>query len=245
VDKPEKVTLLDNLNFTTSYNIFAEEFKWRPVSMSARTTLFNRKLSINANGSLDPYGTDSINGRLQRINKFAISQNDQLFRLTRFGVSMNISFRSQAGGDDDQEQQETTNISNAGLPVDEFGNPVGDMFGYNYVDFSIPWSISASYSFNYSKPLDRKTLTQTLSLNGDFSLTPKWKISYRTGYDFQRKEFSLTSFRIHRDLHCWEMSLHLIPFGPNKSYHFTINVKSTILKDLKFDKKSSPWDRYN
>lgn len=245
VDEPEKVTLLDNMNFSTGYNLFAEEFKWRPVSMNARTTLFNRKLSINANGSLDPYGTDTINGRLQRINEFAISKNNKLFRLTRFGVSMNISFRSEAGGEDEEDPQETTNISNAGLPVDEFGNPVGDMFGYNYVDFSVPWSISAAYSFNYSKPLDRKTLTQTLSLNGDFSLTPKWKISYRTGYDFQRKEFSLTSFRIHRDLHCWEMSLHLIPFGPNKSYHFTINVKSTILKDLKFDKKSSPWDRYN
>ncbi len=245
VGKTEKVMLLDNLSFNTGYNIFAEEYNWRPVSMNARTTLFNRKLSINANGSLDPYGTDTINGRLQRVNEFAFSKNSKLFRLTRFGVSMNISFRSEAGGSGEEGQEESANISNAGLPVDEFGNPVGDMFGYNYVDFSVPWSVSAAYSFNYSKPLDRKTLTQTISLNGDFSLTPKWKISYRTGYDFERKEFSLTSFRIHRDLHCWEMSLHLIPFGPNKSYHFTINVKSTILKDLKFDKKSSPWDRYN
>ena len=245
VGKTEKVMLLDNLSFNTGYNIFAEEYNWRPVSMNARTTLFNRKLSINANGSLDPYGTDTINGRMQRVNEFAFSKNSKLFRLTRFGVSMNISFRSEAGGNDEKGEEESTNISNAGLPVDEFGNPVGDMFGYNYVDFSVPWSVSAAYSFNYSKPLDRKTLTQTISLNGDFSLTPKWKISYRTGYDFERDEFSLTSFRIHRDLHCWEMSLHLIPFGPNKSYHFTINVKSTILKDLKFDKKSSPWDRYN
>lgn len=245
VGKTEKVMLLDNLSFNTGYNIFAEEYNWRPVSMNARTTLFNRKLSINANGSLDPYGTDTINGRMQRVNEFAFSKNSKLFRLTRFGVSMNISFRSEAGGRDEKGEEESTNISNAGLPVDEFGNPVGDMFGYNYVDFSVPWSVSAAYSFNYSKPLDRKTLTQTISLNGDFSLTPKWKISYRTGYDFERNEFSLTSFRIHRDLHCWEMSLHLIPFGPNKSYHFTINVKSTILKDLKFDKKSSPWDRYN
>ena len=245
VGKTEKVMLLDNLSFNTGYNIFAEEYNWRPVSMNARTTLFNRKLSINANGSLDPYGTDTINGRMQRVNEYAFSKNSKLFRLTRFGVSMNISFRSEAGGRDEKGEEESTNISNAGLPVDEFGNPVGDMFGYNYVDFSVPWSVSAAYSFNYSKPLDRKTLTQTISLNGDFSLTPKWKISYRTGYDFERNEFSLTSFRIHRDLHCWEMSLHLIPFGPNKSYHFTINVKSTILKDLKFDKKSSPWDRYN
>lgn len=245
VGKTEKVMLLDNLSFNTGYNIFAEEYNWRPVSMNARTTLFNRKLSINANGSLDPYGTDTINGRMQRVNEYAFSKNSKLFRLTRFGVSMNISFRSEAGGNDEKGEEESTNISNAGLPVDEFGNPVGDMFGYNYVDFSVPWSVSAAYSFNYSKPLDRKTLTQTISLNGDFSLTPKWKISYRTGYDFERDEFSLTSFRIHRDLHCWEMSLHLIPFGPNKSYHFTINVKSTILKDLKFDKKSSPWDRYN
>ncbi|MEN9339778.1 MAG: hypothetical protein RIQ62_1090, partial [Bacteroidota bacterium] len=42
-----------------------------------------------------------------------------------------------------------------------------------------------------------------------------------------------TSFTIYRDLHCWEMRLNLIPFGLLKSYNFTLNVKSTVLQDLK------------
>jgi len=42
-----------------------------------------------------------------------------------------------------------------------------------------------------------------------------------------------TSFEIFRDLHCWEMHLNLIPFGYLRSYNFTLNVKSSVLQDLK------------
>ena len=53
--KPKKVKLIDNFNITTSYNIFADEFKWAPVAMQFRTTLMNN-INISASSSFSLYG---------------------------------------------------------------------------------------------------------------------------------------------------------------------------------------------
>jgi hypothetical protein len=59
----------------------------------------------------------------------------------------------------------------------------------------------------------------------------------RTGYDFKNKDFSYTTVDVYRDLHCWEMRFNWIPLGWRKSWNFTINVKSSLLQDLKLNKK--------
>ena len=84
-------------------------------------------------------------------------------------------------------------------------------------------------------PKETKTASyiHTIRLSGDISLTPKWKIGVNTGYDFVAKEFSTTNISIHRDLHCWEMRFSVVPFGDRRSYSFTINAKSAILRDVK------------
>ena len=79
-----------------------------------------------------------------------------------------------------------------------------------------------------------------MRVSGDFSLTPKWKITYSSGYDFKMKEITATSLSIHRDLHCWEMSLSTVPFGDFTYFEFNIHVTSNVLKDLKYDKR---WDK--
>ena len=53
--EPEKLTLINNLNFSTSYNMAADSLKWSPVRMTAGTDLFNKKLKLNINATLDPY----------------------------------------------------------------------------------------------------------------------------------------------------------------------------------------------
>src|SRR5690606_39582564 len=82
----------------------------------------------------------------------------------------------------------------------------------------------------------------TLNLYGDLSITPKWKIQYNTGYDFQAQKITLTQFNIYRDLHCWDMSFGWIPFGTYRSYTFTLRIKASVLQDLKLTKRN---DYYN
>ena len=73
----------------------------------------------------------------------------------------------------------------------------------------------------------------TFSFGGDFNLTQQWKIAVTSGYNFSEKQLQVTSIDIYRDLHCWEMRLGAVPFGPRKNYNFTLNVKASVLQDLK------------
>lgn len=226
----KKIKLLESFRIQSSYNIFADSMRWSMIQLSARTKVFNNKVNINLSGTLDPY---AISPSAVRYNKY----HGGVGRLTRVTASSGIQFSSDNG----KKKAEKNDRLNG--HYDE------------YMDFEVPWSISLDYTFNYSKnyspnpaanairPLSKTTISQMIRINGDFSLTPRWKLGYSTGYDFQQKEVTATSFNITRDLHCWEMTFSCIPFGTHQSYNFQINVRSSLLQDLKLTKKDSWYDR--
>jgi hypothetical protein len=174
--------------------------------------------------SFDPYITDTLG---QRINQFEYDVNGRLARLTSANASLSAGI---AGGKNDEKKKKME---------EENMNPA------DYIDFSVPWSLNVSYSLTYSKPNERSTpeTRQHVSFSGDISLTQRWKIGYSSGYDFQAHDFTYSSFSFYRDMHCWEMRLTWIPFGFQQSYSFQINVKSSILQDLKLTKKNDFYDR--
>ena len=63
--KDRIITILNNLNFSTAYDLAADSLKWSPVAMNAGTFLFDKKMQINLNATLDPYAL-SLDGK--RIN---------------------------------------------------------------------------------------------------------------------------------------------------------------------------------
>lgn len=225
----KKIKLLESFRLSSSYNFFADSMRWSNIQLSARTKVLNNRVNINLTGTLDPY---AINARGQRYNKYA----GGIGRLTRVSASTGIQFSSDSG----KKKEEKNDRLNG--HYDE------------YMDFEVPWNISIDYTFNYSKnysannapgatkPLSRNTISQIFRVNGDFSLTPKWKLGVSTGYDVQAKEVTATSFNITRDLHCWEMTFSCIPFGTHQSYNFQINVRSSLLQDLKLTKRDSWYD---
>ena len=118
-----------------------------------------------------------------------------------------------------------------------------------YAQFSMPWNISLNYNmrvtqdeFNEDKMDYDKKITADVSISGNIELTKKWGINFSTGYSFDDKELSHTNIRISRDLHCWNMSFNLVPIGTYKSYFFTIAVNSSMLRDLKYEKRSHARD---
>ncbi|WP_299523247.1 putative LPS assembly protein LptD, partial [uncultured Lutibacter sp.] len=100
--EPEKVTLINNLNFSTSYNMAADSLKWSPVRMTAGTDLFNKKLKLNINATLDPYALTAAG---KRINTFNVNNGGSLFRLTNAGLTMNYDLASSKSDGKNSKQQ--------------------------------------------------------------------------------------------------------------------------------------------
>jgi len=235
----KKIPILQGLSFNGNYNFVADSFKLSNINFSGRTSLFEQKLGINFNGSFDPYEYDEVN--LRRVNSFSI-KNGVLARLVSFGLSMDYSLNSDAAKNRN-ENIDALNEDTKNMTQDQRQQLSRISSDPNaFVDFKVPWNVAASFSFYYSKPGVTSSVTSTLNLYGDVNLTPKWKVQYNTGYDFQAKKITLTQFNIYRDLHCWDMSFGWIPFGTYRSYTFTLRVKASILQDLKLNKRN---DYYN
>ena len=216
----KKVKLLESFRLSISYNPFADSMNFSNISINARTKILNNKVDLNFSGTIDPYAIDTNN---VRYNKY----HGKLGRLTNATISTNFSFSADNG----QNKEKKNDL-------------VGGFYD-DYVDFDVPWNISISYNLTYSKPSPYKspTISQIINFSGDLSLTPKWKLTFQSGYDIKNKEVTSTSFSVTRDLHCWEMTFNCMPFGQHQSYNFEIHVRSSLLRDLKLTKRDSWYDR--
>lgn len=252
----KKITLLNNLNFSTSYNIAADSLKWSTVSVTAGTQIFNNKLSINSSAKLDPY---AINSSGNKINTFNIHNNGSLFRLTSANLTLSYSLSNKdfdKSIDKEDKKEDMQNEQNSDL----FGKSMTDNFTDDQSEGStkeeentredektvlyqnkIPWSLRLSYSGTYSNRNRESEITNSsLMFSGDIELTPKWKIGASSGFDFVSKGFSYTQLRFSRDLDSWKVNFNWVPFGTRTSYYFYIGIKSPILSDLKYEKRSTP-----
>jgi hypothetical protein len=237
--KFRKVKLIDNLSFSSSYNLVADSFNLAPIAIRARTTVAG--VSVNLGTTLDQYILDDD---YSRVNKFAWNEKSGLARLgrvTRANLSFGMKFKSKdkkRGGAEEGKDAEDPEIEEELLP------PIFD----SYYDFSMPWDFGFDYSLNYTGPSssypDGK-ITQTLGLRGNVSITEKWKLSANTNFDLEEFEFAFTTFNLTRDLHCWNMSFNFVPFGFRQSYSFTISASSSMLQDLKLQKQQSHYDNSN
>jgi len=253
IDELEKVKILDNLSFSTSLNIFHSDSltpAWTPINFNGSTRVFKDKLNLSFRGVLDPFGYDTASNR-SRTRETYFAQTGKPVRLTAFSVSagFRLSSQKQTSGrtDDQQALDRESQLNNREMSLDDpmSSNAMNQEEYYGtYVDFDIPWSLRVDYSFSYTKPQEEVKLVQTVRASGDFSLTPNWKIGFNTGYDLDSKQFTTTNLSVYRDLHCWEMRISVVPFGTYKSYNFQINAKSTILSDLKYNKRKSWVDNF-
>lgn len=225
-----KIKLLENLSFRSSYNMVADSLNWSNIQIGARTYIF-KKISLNFNASVDPYALDSntTTGVITKVNESQWSRSRDIGRLTSANLAVGFMLKGKSSNEDKTSPYATEHEL-------EYikANPEA------YIDFDVPWTFSVNYNVRYSKPQYQSDVIQTLNFSGDLSLTPKWKIGFNSGYDFELKDLSYTSVDIYRDLHCWEMRFNWIPFGQRQSYLFTIKVKSAILQDLKLTRRSIP-----
>lgn len=235
-----KVNLIDGLNFSTFYNMAVDSFNWSNLNIAYRTTLF-QKININGIMSYSPYGIDTVT--FARTKDYNINTAGNLLRFENATLAVGASFPLNT---QTKQNNQSTNTSNQ---LSDLGIDYA-----NYVDFNIPYTLRVNYNLRLNKNFKRDAITnafkdtlifgQDLNFSGDVNLTPKWKIGLQSGYDFINKNLTFTSIDIYRDLHCWEMRMNLIPFGFQKSYNFSLNVKAAVLQDLKLIRRKDFRDNF-
>ena len=255
VVEPKKIKLLNNLNLTTSYNIASDSLNWSPVRMTTGTSLFDDKLNINIGATFDPY---SLNENGSRINKLNINDNGGLFRMTSANINMGFSFSSKNSKEDKSSNSGRSNSRSGGRDDDLFGR-VDDFADSSFDDNEeedeeeeeeidsgfynnkMPWDIRLAHSLTYSNNRAQKQITNnSLMFSGNISLSKKWKIGGSSGYDFKNSGVTYTQLRFERDLDSWKMNFNWVPFSTRASWYFFIGIKSSILSDLKYDKRRIP-----
>ena len=248
--EPKKVMLLNNLNFSTNYDITADSLKWSPMRVSGGTLLFKQKMNVNFGVTLDPY---AISNTGRRIDTWNIDNGGSLFRMTSANMTLNYAFSSKDG--DDAEKKNTQGERNGGREDDLFGSNTDlsdrrqSQFGDDGEDkeaapselfkYELPWNVTLAYSLTYSNNNREKKITgNSLMVSMNTDLTPKWKIGASTGYDFVQKGVTFTQLRFERDLLSWRMDFNWVPFGDNPYWGFFIGIKSGVLSDIKWDKRN-------
>ena len=249
----KKVMLLNNFMLQTRYDFNADSLKLKETSISGGTQLFKQKMNINFAAIVDPYAIDNTGRRIDQLN---IDNGGSLLRLKQANVTLNYSFSSSDGNKNSKTSDQ--NVQNGGREDDLFGvgadlsdnrqslfgkDKDGEKEGTNseWYNTKLPWDLRIAYSMNYNNSNRQNEISsQSLMASGNIELAPRWKVGFSSGYDFVQKGVTFTQLRFERDLESWRMSFNWVPFGANTYWGFFIGISSSILSDIKYDKRQLP-----
>lgn len=260
----KKISIFDNLNFQTSYDILADSLNWSDVRVNGSTNLLN-KLNLNFGATFSLYDVGQTG---QKINQFYWSRKGGLnfADLRSYDVTFGYSFNSAGGGSTNPTGNPNSGINDlSGIGGSNMpGN--GDMMQqkdtetppalnpFTYQKFDMPWSLTLNYTYRYTKNYQqvngilktKNDYTHTINFSGSVSPSSKWRIDFSSGFDFINKKIvPTTQLNIARDLHCFNFSFNWVPMGYMQSWSFRIAVTSSMLSDiLKYEKRTSSWDNY-
>lgn len=259
----KKISLIENLSLSSSYNFAADSLRLSPLQANIMLRLV-KNFNLNINSTWDPYVYKlSPSGSPVQVNRLRIQEGRGLYRLSSAGTSFSYTFNN-----DTFKRKKNENNNNRGneedFPPDEDNehesfadlasrkrqergkSDSGDTSDSDgYAGWEVPWSLSVNYSvsygygeFDYNRLEYKGRWNQNLSFNGNIRPTKNWNLSFSASYDFNLHKLAYMNCTVSRDIHCFTMSCSFVPVGPYKSYNFHIAVKSSLLKDFKYDQRS-------
>lgn len=255
----KKISLIENFTVSQSYNFAADSLNWSNINTSLMLRLI-KNFNLNLSATWDVY-TYALNaaGNPVRVNVPRWKAGKGIGKLSSTGTSFsytfnNSTFKRKDKGNDEGENKgndpTNRNRNNASGQGNRRGSPSsdGDM-QFNpdgYMKWEVPWSLTLNYSINYGygkfnyKKMDYDgKITQNLSFSGNIQPTKNWQFNFTASYNFDTHKLAYMNCNISRNLHCFTMRASFVPVGPYKSYNFHISVDSSMLSDLKYDKRSS------
>ncbi len=264
-----KISLIDELGGSLSYNMAAKSRPWSDLSMRVRLKL-TKSYTFSMNAVFATYAYDvNENGNVYVSDHTEWSRG----RFGRFqGMSQNLSytinndtFRKLFGKKDkksdgkegeyedeeDETDPEAQNVDpeRAKARNSASGEGKQGLDEDGYVKFQLPWSLTVSYGvslrentgghFHMSRMRYGYKLTHTLNFSGNLRISHGWNVNFSSGYDFNYKRMSMTTASVSRDLHCFSMGCSMV-IAPYRSYNFTFACNAGTLADvLRWKKQSS------
>lgn len=251
---PKKVSILSNLNLSSSYNFEADSLNISPINLSGSTEII-KNLPINFSATLDPYAIDNSGTRINTLN---INNGGGLLRLTSARVNTSFSLNSEMFSKKNKKQQAAPELEAPDYGENPFaieGIPYGAAAFENDTEekkqetqplynHKLPWDARFTYVATYNNSNRQREITNhSLMFSGNLQLSSNWEVGFNSGYDFKDKGFTDTRFIFKRDLGSFRLSFDWTPFGRFERWYFFIGIKSSILSDLKWENRSQPFSR--
>lgn len=253
-----KVSLIENLQISQSYNFAADSLKWSNINTTLLLKLTrNFNLNLSAVWDVYTYGLNSA-GNPVRVNRTRLQAGKGLARLSSTGTSFSYSLNNSTFQRKKKDDTSPTNpndrdpndpMANGAVrrdEPDEHPDNAPDMGPNGYMKWSVPWNLTFNYSISYGYGQFNKKkmeydgkITQNLSVSGNIRPTANWNFSFSASYNFDTHKISYMTCNISRELHCFSMRASFLPVGPYKSFNFSISANSALLKDVKYEKRSS------
>ena len=232
-----KIQLL-NLGAGISYNFSADSLRFTPISLSYRTGIGGAGggggLDIGGDAAFDLYKlVETAPGTFTRVNKFLLSEEGRLARLTNFRISLSTSLSGQ------RKSSSPAPSAADSLAHRRMGAGYANIYQEEEPDFSIPWNLSLTLDYSENKVPGSQFRTSNVRGHLDFNLTEAWKISVNGAYDVFNRDVLAPEIQISRDLHCWLMNFEWVPTGTYRHYLFELRVKAPQLHDIKITKSGS------
>ncbi|MFG6380638.1 MAG: LPS-assembly protein LptD [Muribaculum sp.] len=261
----KKISLIENLSISQSYNFAADSMNWSNINTSLLLRLVkNFNLNLSATWDVYTYQLNSA-GNPVRVNVPRWKAGKGIGRLSSTGTSFSYTFNNNTFKKKDKKDRDKNSGNRDSEREEDDYDDEGDNFsGRNtarrrdeedrqmevgdggYMKWEVPWSLTFNYSINYGYGEFNKKkmeydprITQNLSFSGNIQPTKNWNFGFSASYNFDTHKIAYMNCNISRDLHCFTMTASFVPVGPYKSYNFHISVKSSLLQDLKYDKRSS------
>lgn len=234
INHEKKLGILDRFNISSGYNFAADSLRLQPFTFFGSMTILNN-LNATFSWTMNPYALGK-DGHI--INRYYYDVTHKgLLRFTNANVGLNATFHGKAKA--------------VAAPTNKAVHDIPDYVSYDpddYYDFHIPWNLATSFSMDVHTSYNPYTQNDSLiwspflKLNGDFNLTPKWKVAVNTGFDFNTKQLTLTQVKVVRSLHCWELDFDWTAW-PLAYQQFSIELKivNPTLQDLKLTKKRTAY----
>lgn len=256
----KKISLIENFTLSQSYNFAADSLNWSNLNTSIMLRLVkNFNLNLSAVWDVYTYQLNSY-GNPVRVNVPRWEVGKGWGRLSSTGTSFSYTFNNDTfkklknRGKKSDDSKDTSghsedewddDSSTGGHSHSHDDEPVA-MRADGYAAWTMPWNLTLNYSVNYGygefdkKKMEYKgKITQNLSFSGNLRPTKNWNFGFTASYNFDTRKLAYMNCNISRDMHCFTMRASFVPVGPYKSYNFHISAKSSLLSDLKYDKRSS------